>query len=57
MHKIKTVLIVLAIVVLSATSFESIAQGGQVLGFNTYKSCVDDSDCGAGGYCVNGECQ
>jgi hypothetical protein len=56
MHKLKLILIVLAIVVLSATSFECIAQG-QVTSFNTYKSCVDDSDCGDDGYCVNGRCQ
>ena len=53
MHRIKTVLIVLAIVVLSATSFECIAQG-EVLGFNTFNRCVDDSDCSAGKFCANG---
>ena len=56
MHKIKTILIVLAIVVLSATSFKCNVQG-QVTSFNTDKSCVDDSDCGDDGYCVNGRCQ
>ena len=56
MHRIKLILLTLAIVVLSATSFECIAQG-QVTSFNTYKSCVDDSDCGDDGYCVNGRCQ
>ena len=56
MHKIKMILITLAIVVLSAISFECIAQG-QVTSFNTDKSCVDDSDCGDDGYCVNGRCQ
>ena len=55
MHKIKTILIVLAVVVLSATSFECIAQG-EVLGFNTYNRCVDDSDCSAGKICVNSQC-
>ena len=56
MHQIKTVLVVLAIVVVSAISFESIAQDGQVLGFNTYNRCIDDSDCSAGKICVNGQC-
>ena len=55
MHKIKIILITLAIV-LSATSFECIAQG-EVLGFNTFNRCVDDSDCSAGKSCVNGKCQ
>ena len=55
MHKIKIILIVLAIVVLSATSFECIAQG-EVLGFNTYNRCRDDSDCSAGKICVNSQC-
>jgi len=57
MQRIKTFIAVLAIIVVSVTSFECIAQGGQVLGFNAYKSCVDDSDCGVDGYCVNGKCQ
>ena len=55
MHKIKTVLIVLAIVVVSATSFESIAQA-EVLGFNTYNRCIDDSDCSTGKICVHNQC-
>ena len=55
MHKLKLILIVLAIVVVSATSFECIAQG-EVLGFNTYNRCVDDSDCSAGKICVNSQC-
>ena len=55
-HKLKLILIALAIVVLSSTSFKCIAQG-QVTSFNTDKSCVEHSDCGDDGYCVNGRCQ
>ncbi len=37
MHRIKTILITLAIVVLSATSFKSIAQASQVPSFDKHK--------------------
>ena len=36
--------------------FTITAEAGQVAGFNTYKSCIDDSECGDDGYCVNGKC-
>ena len=56
MKKINVSLVVLAIIMIGATSFSVSAQAGQVAGFNTYKSCVDDSECGDDGYCVNGKC-
>ena len=56
MKKINVSLVALAIIVIAATSFSIIAQAGQVTGFNTYQSCVDDSECGGDGYCVNGKC-
>ena len=57
MKKINVSLIALVIIMIGAIYFNVIAQAGQVTGFNTYKSCVDDSECGEGGYCVGGECQ
>jgi len=56
MKKINVSLIALAIIMIGATYFSVIAHAGQVTGFNTYKSCVDDSECGDDGYCVNGKC-
>ena len=56
MKKINVSLVTLAIIVIAATSSIIIAQAGQVAGFNTYQSCVDDSECGGDGYCVNGKC-
>ena len=56
MKKINVSLVALAILVIAATSFSIIAQAGQVAGFNTYQSCVDDSECGEDGYCDNGKC-
>jgi len=56
MKKINVSLIALAIIMIGATYFSVIAHAGQVTGFNTYKSCVDDSECGDDGYYVNGKC-
>ena len=56
MKKINVSLVALAIIVIAATSFSIIAQAAQVAGFNTYQNCVDDSECGDDGYCVNGKC-
>ena len=56
MKKINVSLIALAIIMIGATYFSVIAHAGQVTGFNTYKSCVDDSECGDNSDCVDGEC-
>jgi hypothetical protein len=56
MKKINVSLVALAIIVIAATSFSIIAQAAQVAGFNTYQNCVDDSECGGDGYCVDGKC-
>ena len=56
MKKINVSLIALVIIMIGAIYFNVIAQAGQDTGFNTYQSCVDDSECGGDGYCVNGKC-
>jgi hypothetical protein len=56
MKKINVSLVALAIIVIAATSFSIIAQAAQGTSFNTYQSCVDDSECGGDGYCVDGKC-
>jgi hypothetical protein len=56
MQKINVSLVALVIIVIAATYYSAIARAGQVTSFNTYKSCVDDSECGDDGYCVNGKC-
>ena len=49
-------IIALASIVIGVTPSIIIAQAGQVSDFYAYKSCVDDSECGDDGYCVNGKC-
>ena len=56
MKKICVSISVLIIVVIAATSSIIIAQAGSVSDSSTYKSCVDDSECGEDGYCDDGKC-
>lgn len=56
MRKFNLSFIALATIVIAASSI-IVAQAGQISDFYVYKSCVDDSECGEGGYCVGGECQ
>lgn len=57
MQKFKLFFVVLATVMISAISFNVNAQAGHISDFYAYKSCVDDSECDDGGYCVNGKCK
>ena len=56
MKKFKVPAIVLAIIAIAVTSSIIIFQAGQVSDVYAYKSCVDDSECGNDGYCINGKC-
>ena len=55
MRKFNLSFIALATIFIAASSI-IIARAGQISDFYVYKSCVDDSECGDDGNCVNGKC-